>query len=285
MTTPTAPRTTSHTPATTPSGDAALTRAGRASQAITGRGSATTPRRLRLARLAHVVVALVLGVGAVVAGAELTERSATAAVHAEQHTRAVLIENYLQDAQESANTPPDEGEILAEQTRAALDTAVSTLVELAGAETGDVRDLAFIGQELSRYAQALAAGKNAEAKEMLEASLLPAIRELQATHQAVSETAVAWWMWLVPVGAWLALPMIVGISWYTARVSRRLLNPGLVVAAVSTIVLAMRSGTVLSGHLLGVAPDAGFIVLAIATTAISAVAGAWGLHQRLKEYQ
>lgn len=284
MTTPTRAR-TAPAPAQARQPDAALTRAGRASQAITGRGSGTTPRRLRLARLVHVALALVLGVGAVVTAVELDEREATAAVHTAQYERAVSIEASLKYAQENAGEAPAGDATLPEKTQNALDTATATLIELAGAGTDDGSELARIGQAMSRYAQALAAGKSAQAERILETELLPTVRQVQAAHDAVADTVVAWWMWLVPVGAWLAVATIVGIAWYTARVSRRVINPGLLLAAIATVILAVRSGAVLAGYGAGVPTDAGFLALAVATTGISAVAGAWGLHQRLKEYR
>ncbi len=263
--------------------DATLTRAGRASQAITGRGSGTTPRRLRLARLVHVLLALVLGVGAVVTGVELNEREATAAVHATQHERAMSIEASLQYAQENAGDPPADGATLPEKTRNALDAATTTLIEMAGAGTDDPARLAGIGHLLSRYAEALAAGEAATATKLLQTELLPAVEALQADHSAVAGAVVTWWMWLVPVGAWLAVLTIVGIAWYTARASHRVVNLGLLGAAIATVILAVRSGTVLAAA--GAAGDAGLVVLAVACTLISAVAGTWGLHQRLKEYR
>ncbi len=284
MTTP-----TQHRPAPaaapSPQPDATLTRAGRASRALTGRGSGDTPRRLRLARLVHVVLALVLGVGAVVIGVELNDREAAAAHHAEQRERATSIEASLTYAQENAGDTPASGAILPEKTQNALDTATTTLIALAGAGGDDTAELAGIGQLISRYTEALAAAEPAQAKQILDGALLPAVRQLQATHSAVASTVVAWWMWLVPVGAWLAVATIVGIAWYTARASRRVVNIGLAVAAIAAATLAVRSGSVLAAHAAGMAGDAGFLVLAIAATAISAVAGAWGLHQRLKEYR
>lgn len=284
MTTPTQPR--SAPAADQPrQPDATLTRAGRASQAITGRGSGLTPRRLRLARLVHVLLALVLGVGAVVTGVELNEREATAAVHAVQHERATSIEASLQYAQENAGETPADGAPLPEKTQNALDTATTALVEMAGAGIDDPGELAGVAQLMMRYAEALAAGKAAPAKELLETELLPAVRQLQETHSAVASAVVTWWMWLVPVGAWLAVLATVGIAWYTARVSRRVVNLGLLGAAIATATLAVRSGAVLAAQAAGAASDASFVVLAVACTLISAVAGAWGLHQRLKEYR
>ncbi|MGC4152555.1 MAG: hypothetical protein QM628_05685 [Propionicimonas sp.] len=283
MTTPTQPQT-----APSPTGvkpDATLTPAGRASQALTGRGSGATPRRLRLARLVHVLLALVLGLGAVATAVELNEREATAAVHAAQHERATEIEASLQYAQDNAAETPADDAALPEKTRNALDTATTALVEMADAGTDDTAQLAGIAHLISRYAEALAAGQPTAATQLLEDELLPAVRQLQTDHSAVAGTVVAWWMWLVPVGAWLAVATVVGIAWYTARISRRVINPGLLIAAIATVMLAVRSGTVLAGHIADAPTDAGFLVLAVATTLVSAVSGAWGLHQRLKEYR
>lgn len=284
MTTPIQPQTVPTPTRSTPQ-EASLTPAGRASQALTGRGSGATPRRLRLARLVHVLLALVLGVGAVITGAELNERDANAAVHAAQYERATSIEASLQEAHESAGEQPTGDETLPAETQGALDTATATLIEMANAGTDDADELALIGQTMARYAQALAADRPTLAEQILTDDLLPAVQQVQAAHNAVASTAVTWWMWLVPVGAWLAVATIVGIAWYTARVSRRVVNPGLLVAAIATISLAVRSGSVLAGYIAGAPTDAGFLVLAVAATAISAVAGAWGLHQRLKEYR
>lgn len=284
MTTPAQPS-TAPAPVQARQPDATLTRAGRASQALTGRGTGATPRRLRLARLVHVLLALLLGVGAVATGVELGEREATAAVHVAQYERATSIGTSLQAAQDTATGTPAEGATLPEKTQDALDAALTALIEMADAGTDDTGQLAGVGHLISRYAEALAAGSTTDAKQILETELLPAVRQLQADHSAVAGTVVTWWMWLVPVGAWLAVATIVGIAWYTARVSRRLINPGLLVAAIATVALAVRSGSVLAGHVAGAPTDTGFLVLAVATTGISAVAGAWGLHQRLKEYR
>lgn len=265
--------------------DGTLTRAGRASQALTGRGSGDTPRRLRLARLVHVLLALLLGLGAVAAGVELNEREATAAVHAAQHQRATRIEASLQYAQENAGDAPADDAALPQKTRKALDTATTELIGMASAGTGDTARLAGVGHLMSRYVEALAAGETAAAESLLETDLLPAVRQLQDEHSAVASAVVTWWMWLVPVGAWLVLATIVGIAWYTARVSHRVVNAGLAVAAVATAVLAIRSAAVLTAHAAGAAGDAGFVVLTVACTFVSTVAGAWGLHQRLKEYR
>ena len=288
MTTPTQPRPAATAGPGQPQPgrtDGALTAAGRASRALTGRGSGTTPRRLRLARLVLVLLTLAVGVGAVATGTELDDREATAAQHATQLERASSVEASLRYAQENAAEKPAAGAVLPEKTRNALDTATTTLIELAGEGTDDSASLAEIGRLISHYTEALAAGQSAQAKQVLENDLLPAVQQLQAEHTAVASTQLAWWMWLVPVGAWLAVATIVGVSWYTARVSRRLVNPGLALAAVATAALAVRSGNVLAAQAAGSAADAGFVVLAVATTAISAAAAAWGLHQRLKEYK
>ena len=281
MTTPTQPRVAA-APARGAGPDAALTRAGRASQALTGRGSGDTPRRLRLARLVHVLLAVALGAGAVLTGAELNDRVATAALHTAQLERATSIETSLQYAQENAGETPASGAVLPEKTQNALDTATTALIEMADAGTDQTTSLAAVASLISRYAATLAAGRAAPAKELLENELLPAVRQLQTDHSAVSGTVVSWWMWLVPVGAWLAFAAIAGIAWYTARVSHRVLNLGLVAAALATAALALRSGTTL---VQATAADPDFIVVAVACALVSAVAGTWGLHQRLKEYR
>lgn len=283
MTTPTRPRTAAAPTQVRPP-DATPTRAGRASQAITGRGSGATPRRLRLLRLVHLLLALLLGLGAVVTGVELDEREAAAAAHAAQYERATSIEASLQDAQASAAETPAEGATLAEDIQDPLDAATTALIEMADAGTDDPTQLAGVGHLISRYTAALAAADPTAAEELLEAELLPAVQQLQDEHGAVADTVVAWWMWAVPVGAWLAVATIVGIAGYTARISHRLVNPGLLVAAIATVTLAVRSGAVLAEHVAGTSTGTGFLFLAVATTLLSAIAGAWGLHQRLKEY-
>lgn len=285
MTTPTQPPATVSSRPAPGQPDAALTRAGRASRALTGRGSGATPRRLRLARLVLVLLALVVGVGAVATGNELDDREATAARHAAQLERAGSIETSLKRAQEKSAGKVTGDAVLPAETSAALDSATTELLEMARAGTDDTTRLAEIGQSMSRYTELLAAGKATEAKQLLETDLLPAVQQLKAAHDAVASTEVPWWMWLVPVGAWLAVATIVGVAWYTARVSHRVVNAGLAVAAVATAALASRSGTVLADHVAGSSGDGSFIVLAVATTLISAVAGGWGLHQRLKEYR
>ena len=265
--------------------DTQLTRAGRASQAITGRGSGTTPRRLRLARLVHVLLAILLGAGVIGVGMELEDREATAGVHAAQYQRAVQIESTLKTAQSSSGGTPASGSALPEKTREAIDAATTALIEIAASSPDDTADLAEIGHLISRYTEILAAGKQSQAGTLLDDELLPAVQTLQAAHNAEATTAVTWWMWLVPVGAWLALVAIAGISWFTARVSHRLVNPGLLIAAAATVVLATTSGSLITAHATGAAGDFSPIVIGVVCAVISTVAGAWGLHQRLKEYR
>lgn len=284
MSSRTQPRpTTPATPGQPP--DAQLTRAGRASQALTGRGSGATPRRLRLARLVHVLLAILLGVGVVAVGLELEDREAAAGVHAAQYKRAVSIEESLQAAQASAGGDPAAGAALPAETREEINNVTTTLLEMAESGTGEVDVLAAIGHDVSRYTEALAAGKQAQAGTLLTDDLLPAVKQLQALHNAESSTAVAWWMWLAPVGGWLALAAIAGISWFTARVSHRIVNPGLLIAAAATLTLATTSGSMVAAHAAGAARDFAPVVIGVVSAAVSAVAGSWGLHQRLKEYR
>lgn len=285
MSTPSPTRPAPPAAAQPPRAVASRSRADRASQALTGRGSGATPRRLRLARLAHVAIALVLGVGAVVTGVELSEREQIATVHAEQYERATAIEAGLQEAQAGASATPAAPAALPEATRTALDEVSTLLVDVAAQRTDDPADLAEISRLVSRYTESLAAGKSAPAKELLTEELLPAVQRLQEAHNAVSSAVVTWWMWLVPVGAWLAVAFIVGIAWYAARISHRVINPGLAIAAVATVTLAVGSGSFLAAHQAGTAANPGFLALAVGCAAISTVAGAWGLHQRLKEYR
>ncbi len=271
-------------PSLTQHPDAQLSRAGRASQAITGRGSGATPRRLRLARLVHVLVALALGAGVLAVGLELQDREATAGVHAAQYKRAVSIETTLKDAQASAGGTPASGSALPEKTRDAIDTATTTLIEIAASSPEDTVELADIGHLISRYTETLAAGRQSDAGKLLDDELLPAVQQLQAAHNAEATTAVTWWMWLVPVGGWLAVAGLVALGWFTARISHRLVNVGLLIAAVATGVVAATSGQLLATHAAGTGGGSPFQV-GVVFALISLVAGAWGLHQRLKEYR
>lgn len=289
MTTPTQPSLTRPRPSQAPIPprpvDASLSRAGRASQALTGRGSGTTPRRLRLLRLVHVALALALGLGAVVTATELEQREATAAVHTVQYGRATQLETSLQTAQATAGDTPASGAVLPEKTQDALDEVTTLLVDMAAERTDDPATLADLGQQVTRYTVALAAGKTAQAKQILTDTLLPAVKALQQAHGEVTATVVSWWMWLLPVVAWLTVAFIVGTGWYTARVSHRLVNPGLLTATIATAILAGSSGSLMTAHLAGPTNDPGYLALAVGCALASAAAGAWGLHQRLKEYR
>lgn len=242
--------------------------AGRASQLLPERGTATTPRRLGLARLTHLALALVLGVGSVVTAGQLDQREALAEVHAAQYVRTAVIETQLLTAHAAASRASLSGAAeQVTQTRAALDEASTQIVEVAAEETGDTAALGVIGHHLLRYAEALERAQLlrgtpegraalASANELLRTDLLPAVHQLQQSHSA-STAGVVWWMWLLPVLAWLTVAAILAISWYTARVSRRVVNPGLAAAAVATLVLAVSSGNLVAAHNAGTAGSVG----------------------------
>ncbi len=230
-----------------------------------GRGNASTPRRLGMARLAHLVLAVVLGVGSVVTAAQLDQREAQAEVHAAQYARVAAVETSLLTAHVAASRASLSGAAAQlDESRAALDQASTRLIEVAAQRTGDESALSAIGHHLLRYAAALeraqlqrdtAQGQSAlaAADDLLREDLLPAIRQLQDVHGAVSTSGVAWWMWLLPVLGWLTVAAIVAISWYTAQVSHRVVNLGLAAAAAATLVLAISAGNVVAGHNAGTA--------------------------------
>ena len=93
----------------------------------------------------------------------------------------------------------------------------------------------------------------AAADDLLRTDLLPAVHQLQESHGASSTPGVPWWMWLLPVLAWLTVVAIVGVSWYTAQLSHRVVNLGLAVAAAATIVLATSAGNLVASHNAGTA--------------------------------
>lgn len=238
--------------------------AGRAGRLLPERGTATTPRRLAMARLVHLVLAVVLGVGSVVTAAQLDQREALAEAHAAQYVRTAVIETQLLTAHAAASRAGLSG--AAEQvtdTRAALDEASTQLVEAAAEQSGDAAALGAIGHQLLRYAEALeraqllrgtTEGRTAlaAADDLLRTDLLPAIQQLQEFHSAATP-GVVWWMWLLPILGWLTVAFIVVVSWYTARVSRRVVNVGLAAAAVATLVLAISAGNLVAGHSAGTA--------------------------------
>ncbi len=240
----------------------------RAADLLPRRSTATTPRRLGLARLVHLGLALVLGVGSVAVAVQLDQREAQAEVHGAQYVRTATLETRLLTAHAAASRASLSGNAAqAEQAQAALDEAATQVVEAAAQPTGDEAALATISHHLLRYTEALeraelqrgsAQGRTAlaAAHDVLREDLLPAVQELQRTHSAVSTSGVAWWMWLLPVLGWLTVAVILGISWYTARVSRRVVNPGLAIAAAATLVLAISSGSVVAGHNSGTAGSA-----------------------------
>lgn len=262
------------TPATTaqpaPTGGSAAAVASRASRALglTGRGGATTPRRLGLARLVLVGIALLLGVGSAVTAAQLGQRESLAEVHAAQYVRITTVETHLLTAQAAAaRASLSGGDGQREEVSGALDQAATLLVEVAAAQTDDPAELASISHDLRHYSDALgrallqrdsAAGRTAltGADAILHDDLLPAVQQLQAAHGAVSTSGVAWWMWLLPVGAWLGVAAIVGVAWFVARMSHRIINPGLAIAAIATLVLAISSGSLIAGH---ADPDTGSV--------------------------
>lgn len=234
----------------------------RASMLITGRGSATTPRRLRLSRLALTVLTVVLTAGGIATSAVLAERQSQADVQAAQYVRTSAIETELlraHAATASSLVQAAGAQASAQQTIAtnATDTAASTLLEIASAGTDDPAALAAVSQGILRYTQTLAQAQQQRGTEAFRATLdgaygqltedlLPKVDALQNAHRAESTMGVVWWMWLLPVFAWLTAAAILAASWYVARTSHRVVNAGLALALAATVTVALYSGNVIT---------------------------------------
>lgn len=253
---------------TTPAGDQAAkagpgaTVARRASMLITGRGSATTPRRLRLTRLALTVLTVILTAGGIATSAVLAERQSQADVQAAQYVRTSAIETELLRAHAATSSSllqAPGAAATAQQTIAtnATDEAASNLLEIASAGTDDPAALSAVSQGILRYTQTLAQAQQQRGSEAFRATLdgaysqltedlLPKVDALQDSHRAVSTLGVMWWMWLLPVFAWLTAAAVLAASWYMARASHRVVNAGLALALVATVGLALYSGNVIT---------------------------------------
>ncbi|MEA5119087.1 MAG: hypothetical protein VB036_15915 [Propionicimonas sp.] len=239
------------------------TTASRAQELITGRGSATTPRRLRLARLGLTIVAGVLLAGAIVTAVVLGDRQQQADVHATQYVRAESIQSDLLRAHgaaaaSSVQSSDETAKALYETSVDARTQAAWTLLEITEAGTDNADVLSAISASLVRYGNALerassqrgsdaARASLGEAYEVLTTDLLPQLAAVQTGHGQASSSTVPWWMWLLPVLGWLAAAAILVVSVSVARSSHRVVNLGLAVSLIATVTVAVYSGSVLVG--------------------------------------
>lgn len=213
----------------------------------------STPRLLRRFQVLAALALVFLGALSALVITDLRSDLATAPGLADQYARLGQVQAALIEAGTTARQgviagnggPSSQADVVGAQ----LGTASGLLVEAARARPQDAEALVEISDNLVQYGHLLRAadGRDAStaakflsrADTQLDEQLLPALADLQTALR--TEAASRPWSQseiLVPVLAVAVLAGLVWISWIVARLSRRVLNVGLVAAFACTLVVA-----------------------------------------------
>lgn len=212
----------------------------------------SSPQLLRRLQVVAALALLVLGALSAWVITDLRSDLASAPGLADQYARLGQVQAALIDAGTTARqgviagngSPSSQADTVGTQ----LGTASGLLVEAARARPQDAAALVDLSNQLVQYGHLLRAADArddataakflARADTRLDEQLLPALAELQAGLR--TEAASRSWTQseaLVPVLAVAVLAGLVWISWIVARLSRRVLNVGLVAALGCTLVV------------------------------------------------
>jgi hypothetical protein len=215
-----------------------------------------TPRALRRYQLISSMVLLVLGLLAVVQLAQLRTELGAAPAAGAQHVRLGEVAAAVSAAGNSAAADAAAG-TTSERSSQSLAQAAQVLIAAASTDAGRADQLGSLNAAVLQYGQLLAAGQFDQAEQLRGQSIQPTLDSLGADVSAESDAA--WWTspWLaIGLGA-LALGALIWVSYRVALRSHRVLNAGLLAAAVGVIAIAglAAGGTPVSGGA-GVAGDA-----------------------------